>query len=67
MLKLMGRAKCDWSSRRGAADAAASPLIKPDGRISRIRLTRDPSALGIHKVAAFVRQQLQAQGLHVGV
>jgi len=33
------------SSRRGAAVAASSPLIKPDGRIYRIRLTRDPSVV----------------------
>jgi len=37
------------SSRRGAAGAAASPLVKPDVRISRIRLTRKHSLMNMHK------------------
>ena len=37
-----------WSSRRGAAKAAASPLVKPDVRISRIRLARRYSLMDMH-------------------
>ena len=37
-----------WSSRGGAAGAAASPLVKPDVRISRIRLTRRDSSMNMH-------------------
>jgi hypothetical protein len=41
--------KQDQSSRGGAAVAASSPLIKPDGRISRIRLTQGLSIAGMRK------------------
>jgi hypothetical protein len=35
-------------SRRGPVLAGASPLVKPDGRVSRIRLSRRDSSMNMH-------------------
>jgi hypothetical protein len=52
------------SSRRGC-HAASSPLIKPDVRISRIRLTQQFSVIGIHRTGEEFEIE-QAEAMQMG-